>query len=132
MKEQKKISDKTIPQGTKIRYYVIPDERNGFPRITVCVIKIGNVYCRGISICSLSEREDGCGYIQWVGEDQARHSAMKAWNYQENVDPIIRPEAIHIIKKTMIDPDEPIDKMFGFKGSYNTRLTEYEDTFIFC
>lgn len=131
MKSRAKLSDITVFKGNnKIRYYVIPDSINGFPLITVCLVKVGNIYTRGIAICSPSEREN-LGFVESIGKTTARYSAFRSYNKQENIEPIIRDDAIKVIKRTMIDPDEPIDEIFKFKGSFDVKLTEYEKTFIF-
>ena len=83
-----------INKSKDAKFYFINDDLN-LPRGTVCIIKSGQYFARGIALCSMSTKlpvpEKGCFY--------AWRNAMRALNRKVNDLPILRDEAFEVIHK---------------------------------
>ena len=123
MSKKVKLNDQLKVKGLIIRYYILSDIF-GMPKITICLIRLGRIICRGIAFCSDSEQRD-CGFIESEGKTLARHRAFKAWNKQKHVDIICR-EISFRNDISLIDGGYNFDTYFKYKGMYNASLTNNE------
>lgn len=75
------------------KFYFISDKEN-LPRGTVCIMKEGDKFARGIALCSISTKfpdsEEGC-FHAWA-------CAKRAMNVGGDDHLITRPEAFEVIK----------------------------------
>lgn len=116
-KRKIKLSDSSEPKDMKIRYYVKSD-KFGIPKVTVCLVLLDNILCRGVAICCGLETET-CGFIELTGKGLAKHRAYKAWNKHISMDSVSRAEAIEVL-------DLVGARHLNLKCYFNTMLTDYE------
>jgi hypothetical protein len=84
------------------------------PIVTVCLLKKGRQFARGIALCSKQDhRKDA------LGETKAKGRAIKAVTRKEPDLPINRDEAI----RTLFEVEAP---PFKYKAEYPAKLTMYE------
>ena len=81
-----------VRKSKNAKFYFIPDEVN-LPRVTVCIAKSGDHYARGLALCSVKTIPDPIegSFVAWK-------SAMRAFKEGVDTRPILRDEAIDVIK----------------------------------
>ena len=103
-------------QVKKYYYYYRDDE--GKPYVTVCIMKFGEYYARGLSICSLNDNP-----VKEEGRKQARKRAYHALFNMINTEEISRNNAYSVLEHTR-------SQVFHFKSEYNPILTSHEKRII--
>lgn len=100
----------------KIYYYYLRDFNN-VPVVTVCVVRKGNEYARGVSICSSYDQVN-----KNVGRRISRDRALFAIHNRATDDNIInRSEAVDVLN------DINYDTLYiNYKFEYNPQLSYFE------
>ena len=97
--------------------YTYNDSREK-PIVTVCLLKKGRQFARGIALCSKQDHIKSN-----IGEIKARGRAIKAITRKEPDLPINRNEAI----RTLFEAEAP---PFKYKAEYPAKLTMYEQQLV--
>lgn len=103
----------------KERYYYIRNMKvcGKPPRITVCLLRVGKIIAKGVSICSFSEKEIN----RCEGRGKAKGRAIEALREKRNCNKILRDEAREVTKLSSWS-----DGLI-YKSEYNPTLNSYED-----
>lgn len=106
-------------------YYYIREDEDRHPRITVCLAVFeDNILCRGIALCSLSEKEIN----KKRGRLIARNRMLKAYAEQHDSCYVSRDEARNVMRFcgncSMVM--RASYGLYGSKSHYNTTPTEFE------
>jgi len=110
----------------KVNFYYVRDDKH----TPIGCVSIGvkdNIYCRGISICSIKEKK----FIFQKAVHKAIGRMTKAFIRKENVsfiEPNDRlPDADDSINRFFVFADDLTTRDPVFKGQYNVTLTEFEE-----
>lgn len=110
-------------------YYYVREDEDRHPRITVCLAVFeDNTLCRGIALCSFSEK----GIDKKRGRVIARNRAMKAYMEEHNSCYISREEARKVMRfcggsSSVVNFSYGL---YGSKSHYDVRPTEFEEKIL--
>lgn len=106
----------------KMYYYHLRDMESR-PVVTVCIVKKGDCYGRGLSICSKKDMP-----VKAKGRTIARNRALRAVHNQEFDGEINRFEANEVLCETIVRIDRDTLNLlnFKFKTEFNPELTNFE------
>lgn len=104
-------------------YYV--RDKQGNPRVTVCLLSDGETHARGMSICSIRD-----GINKKEGRRIAIARARKAWGTQKDSDDINLniPDVLDILAS--LDVSKTGTKIFRCKSEFQPELIEYEEKLV--
>ena len=118
-----------------VKFYYIRDSNN-LPRVTVCLLKLGDEIARGISICSLKEQP-----VVKTGRHKAYGRAMRAITHKDMASlkghpEVMRNDAADALMTVALQKNVHMNQglMNGpyiMKWEYNPKLTEYEKELLF-
>jgi len=94
-------------------YYYLRDDKKQ-PMVTVCVVRIGSNYARGVSICSPYDQPN-----KKLGRKYARDRALFSIFNRSITGYISRNEANHVL--CIVDNNN-----FMYKAEFNPKLTVFE------
>ena len=101
-------------------YYHLRDFYNR-PVVTVCVVRCGDNYSRGVSICSLSEMP-----VKRIGRRIARDRALNAIFNKISVMEIKSDRAQDILENIFTKDVKDLYDVMNYKSQYNPDLTWFE------
>lgn len=102
-------------------FYYLRSKGNNLPRITVCLVQNEEgFWSRGVSICSLSEKQ----VVIKKGRDKAFGRAIKALINKKSSMPCFRIEAIEVYDAC------DLNMAFAVKSEYNCFLNEFEKKLV--
>lgn len=119
IKEAKKLlSDDETQSNNRTFFYHLRgyDMR---PIVTICLLKQGNEYARGVSICSKKEMP-----VKAVGRKIALERALEAMSTKQDGDDVVRWNALNVIDAVVDQVEESL--LLLQKSMYMPTLTAFE------